>query len=191
MSRRQAQLAVLAAALLIGLSLSAPAVSPAQEGAPTDAAAAGVDPNQVVGPPAGQPLSGAELYELTEKVAGEMRCPVCQGLSVADSQTPTALAMKAEVRQMLAAGYTEVQVVEYFEKSYGEFIRLAPKAEGFNLLVWIAPVAAIVIGVFLVVGRMRRQPAAAAEATAEGGEAPEIDPELLPYLERVRREVAS
>ena len=127
----------------------------------------GLDPSLVVGPPEGRPLSGEELFQLTEKVAGDMRCPVCQGLSVADSQTATAVAMKAEIRQMLEAGYSPRQVLDYFEESYGEFIRLAPKAEGFNLFVWIAPVAALLIGMALVIQQMRKKKPVAVEAGAE------------------------
>lgn len=147
----------------------------------------GLDPSLVVGPPAGRPLSGEELFQLTERVAGDMRCPVCQGLSVADSQTATAVAMKAEVRQMLEAGYGRQQVLDYFEESYGEFIRLAPKAEGFNLFVWIAPIAALLIGLALVIQQMRKKKSVAVE-TAAGTV---VDAELQEYLERVRREVAS
>jgi len=147
----------------------------------------GLDPSLVVGAPTGQPLSGEELFQLTERVAGDMRCPVCQGLSVADSQTATAVAMKAEVRQMLEAGYDRRQVLDYFEESYGEFIRLAPKAEGFNLFVWIAPVAALLIGLALIIQQMRKKKATPGASSAETV----VDDELQEYLERVRREVAS
>ena len=117
--------------------------------------ATSVDYGELIGQPQGMPLAGAELDEATEALASIMRCPVCQGLSVADSPTTSALAMKQEVHDLLAVGYTEEQVISYFESTYGEFIRLEPRAEGFNLLVWVAPVAALLIGVVLVVGRMR------------------------------------
>ena len=147
----------------------------------------GLDAPKVAEAPAGDPLDGDELDRRTEEVASLMRCPVCQGLSVADSPTDSALAMKGEVREMLAAGYSEEQVLSYFERSYGEFIRLAPKAKGFNLLVWLAPVLGIVAGVLLVVARVR-----SARRTRPADDArPEVDPDLAPYLERVRREVVS
>lgn len=168
-------------AMLAVLALTGASLTLAQGGS-------GLDPSQVVGVPQGRPLSGDELFSMTEAVAGTMRCPVCQGLSVADSQTATAVAMKAEVRQMLEAGYSRSQVLEYFEKSYGEFIRLAPKAEGFNLFVWIAPIAALLIGMALVVQQMRKKRVAPLESAAETTVA---DAELQEYLEQVRREVAS
>ncbi len=138
-----------------------------------------------LGPPQGPPLGGEALEQLTEEVAGLMRCPVCQGLSVADSPTLTAIAMKREVRDLLAAGYSREQVLAHFERSYGEFIRLAPAARGFNLVVWIAPAAALLLGLLLVLRRARRPRATPAVA---GG--PALDPELESYRQRVRREVA-
>ncbi|HEX9737529.1 MAG TPA: cytochrome c-type biogenesis protein [Thermoanaerobaculia bacterium] len=143
----------------------------------------------VVGEPAGTPLSGAALEELTEEVAGRMRCPVCQGLSVADSPSDAAVAMKAEVRALLAAGYTPAQTVRYFETSYGEFIRLAPKAEGFNLVVWIAPVAMLLIGAAIIAWRLRGPRAAVAEVP--GPASVDEDPDLAVYRERVRQELAA
>jgi cytochrome c-type biogenesis protein CcmH len=117
-----------------------------------------------------------------------MRCPVCQGLSVEDSHTDTAVAMKAETRELLAAGFSPEQTLSYFEASYGEFIRLAPRAEGFNLLVWIAPVALLLLGAAIVAFRVRRKgPAPAADPGAEPEE--DEDPELAAYLDQVRDDV--
>ncbi len=169
----------------------------------------------LIGDAEGRPLVGAELEAVTEDVASRMRCPVCQGLSVADSPTPTALAMREEVRDLLAAGYDRDQVMAFFERSYGEFIRLEPKPEGFNLLAWILPVLALVAGALALFGRRGRGAAGVpAEreddgssqdgsirdgSTRDGADAPEseglpgagIDPDLEPYLERVRREVGA
>lgn len=135
-----------------------------------------------IGTPAGPPLAGTALESLTEEVSSLMRCPVCQGLSVADSPTPLASAMKNEVRDLLATGYSREQVLEYFEQSYGEFIRLAPQARGFNLTVWLAPLALLLIGVGLI---LRRRRATAPESSAAAA----ADPALAAYRERVRREV--
>lgn len=143
----------------------------------------GVDTASLLGRPAGRPLSGDELDRATEQVASKMRCPVCQGLSVADSPTGSAQAMKAEVREFLAAGYSPKQVLDYFEGSYGEFIRLAPKTQGFNLMVWLAPLVVLVGGAALILARVRRP----AGSGAAGG--PADDTDLAEYVARVRREV--
>ena len=144
----------------------------------------GVDNLAVIGEPLGPPVSGAELEERTEELTDVMRCPVCQGLSIADSGTMIALAMKEEVRQFIAAGYTDDQILLYFEASYGEFIRLEPKPTGFNLTVWIAPIAVLLLGVLVVAYRLRSKPSVNVKQDAP-------DDDLAEYRDRVRREISS
>jgi cytochrome c-type biogenesis protein CcmH len=123
--------------------------------------AAALDPAFVVGAPKGQPLAGTALDKRTEEVGGLLRCPVCQGLSVAASPSTMASNMKAEVRSLLASGYTEEQVLAYFERSYGEFVRLQPPLRGVNWLVWLGPVAGLLAGGATVFLALRRSSAAA------------------------------
>jgi cytochrome c-type biogenesis protein CcmH/NrfF len=151
------------------------------------AGAAQEDPNErergLMGEPNGAVRSGEELAEATEALARRMRCPVCQGLSVAASSSPSALAMKAKAEALLAQGYDEEQVLTYFESSYGEFIRLEPRAEGYNLLVWILPALGLALGAVLIWRRL--------SSGANSGPlvAAEEDAELEAYRERVRQEV--
>ena len=167
-----------------------PVASPAQEASP--AVTELLEPEQLVGPPAGATLTGPELEARTAEVASLVRCPVCQGLSVADSPATMAVNMKAQVREMLARGYTQEQVLSYFERSYGEFVRLEPPLRGVNWLVWIAPVAGLLLG-GVVVARALRARSATGAVTAEPapdqlptrGTLPE-DPDLAPYVRRVR-----
>lgn len=107
--------------------------------------------------PAGPALSGPALSARTDEVTAKLRCPVCQGLSVADSHTATAIAMKEQARELLGQGYSEPQALAHFEASYGEFVRLEPKAEGFNLVVWVAPLLFLAGGVALLTRRFRRR----------------------------------
>ena len=117
-----------------------------------------------LGTPQGQPLSGVQLEARATEVGSLLRCPQCQGLSVADSPVDAAIAMQARVRRLVGLGYTEEQILAYFETSYGEFIRLSPKPEGFNLVVWILPVLAFLLGVGVIAWRVRRPVAPAAPA---------------------------
>lgn len=126
------------------------------------------DPKWIVGDPAGAPRTGAELEKETARVASLLRCPVCQGLSVNDSPATMAQNMKRQVRDLMARGYSEEQALIYFEKAYGEFVRLEPPMRGVNWFVWGAPVALLVIGgvfVFFVVRRMKRSPKEVADAS--------------------------
>jgi len=176
------------------VAAEAPAVDPVAPpavaaDAPTRLA---IDPAELIGPPAGPPLSGDALREKTHTVAKLLRCPVCQGLSVADSPSESALAMKAEVEDLVALGYDTDQVIEYFEASYGEFIRLEPKFEGVNVFVWAAPVLLVVLGGAWVIGSVslagrRRAREAAAPSPTSASPTPS-DPALAEYLRRVREE---
>lgn len=159
-------------------------------------------PSQVVGPPKGRPLAGVALDTRTSEVSALLRCPVCQGLSVADSHAGTAVAMKAQVREMLAAGYDQAQVLNYFERSYGGFVRLEPEWRSY-WLVWLAPLAGLLLGAFVVLRTLRAPRTAVAAAPSAAGTAggepalsaddaqprpdtlPE-DPELAVYVRRVR-----
>lgn len=147
----------------------------------------------VVGAPKETPLAGDALDRRTEEVSRELRCPVCQGSSVGDSPSSTARHMKEQVREMLGAGYSEEQVLSYFEASYGEFVRLAPKAEGLNTLVWILPALLFALGIVAAAVWLRRRPRRAgpdAESPVKPP-APSDDPDLEPWLNQVRNMVGS
>lgn len=181
-------------ALLAGLALLAAATLSAQQ--PDGPAAVEADPRAVVGPPKGAPLSGSALDTRTEEVGALLRCPVCQGLSVTDSPSSMALKMKAQVKEMLAAGYEQAQILSYFEHSYGEFVRLEPPLRGVNWLVWLAPLLGLVGGAAVVTWTLRRmRPAAKAEASEPstpgspdlpGPDTLPDDPKLAPYVLQVR-----
>ena len=102
-------------------------------------------------PPA-RPLSDEMAYQ----IASELRCVVCQNLSVADSPSEMAAQMRAIVRERLAAGDSPEQVREYFVARYGEWILLAPRRRGFNLVVWGVPIAAVALGLVVVAVLLRR-----------------------------------
>ena len=114
----------------------------------------------LLGAPEGKPLQGDALAQRTQEIAAGLRCPVCQGLSIADSPSEMAINMKTEVRSMVERGYTREQIDAYFVKSYGEFVLLEPKFEGVNSLVWLLPIAALALGAFVITRMLRRQSAA-------------------------------
>jgi len=122
-------------------------------------------------------VSEAEVHE----IAGELRCVVCQNLSVADSPSEMARQMRAIVRERLEAGESPAEVVQYFVDRYGEWILLSPRRSGFTLLVWLAPLVAVALGLAIVgvlVWKWTRRPATT-------GAALRVDPAMR---ERIRRE---
>ena len=149
------------------------------------------DADQFVGAPQGTPLTGDELTRKTQEMAATLRCPVCQGLAIADSPSEMATNMKGQVRELLSRGFTEKQIYKYFEHSYGQFVLLSPKFQGVNTLVWVLPVLALALGVIIVFAKIRSLEHA--PATAKMDTAP--DPAAAtsadagpddPYLARVR-----
>lgn len=130
-------------------------------------------------------LAAAPVNEDTVREIGtELRCVVCQNLSVADSPSETANQMRGIIRERLAAGETPEQVKAYFVEKYGLWILLSPPKRGFNLLVWVVPFVGLGLGLVLVavaVRRWSRRPPGGPAA------APAID---AATRERIRREMA-
>lgn len=115
-------------------------------------------------------------------VAAQLRCVVCQSLSVADSPSETANQMRGIIRERLAAGESPEQIRAYFVEKYGDWILLSPPKSGFTLLVWVLPFVGLGIGLVLVavlVRRWSRAPRAAVPA--------QLDPAVR---ERIRREMS-
>ncbi len=86
------------------------------------------------------------LYQRTMAVAGEYRCPVCAGESVAASEAPEAVEIRGLVQRWLAEGRSQAQIRSYLVKDYGTSILEKPPASGVSLLVWALPVAAVAAG---------------------------------------------
>ena len=129
--------------------------------------------------------SAADLEGHVREIALQLRCPVCQGLSVGDSPSELAHEMRALVREQLQQGKTPAQVLDYFAQRYGEWILLAPPKRGFNLIIWVLPFVLLPIGaavVYLGARRWVRKPAA---------EASPSQPVESPYAVRLQRELDS
>jgi cytochrome c-type biogenesis protein CcmH len=109
-----------------------------------------------VGSAAAQQPATHATEQTVYEVASELRCVVCQNLSVADSPSEMAGQMRAIVRDRLAAGESPEQVRQYFVDRYGEWILLAPRRRGFNLVVWGFPVVAVAIGLAVTILLLRR-----------------------------------
>jgi cytochrome c-type biogenesis protein CcmH len=121
----------------------------------------------------------------------QLRCPMCQGLSIADSGSSAARAQMDKVRELVAAGQSDQQIRAYFIARYGEWSLLEPPAHGMNLLVWILPGFLLLLGL-LAIARVvgRRGPGAPAVDTDTDPDSTEPPaPATDPYLEAVRAEL--
>ena len=105
-------------------------------------------------PPILDPPTETEADLRSERLGKMLRCPVCQGLSVADSRSDAAIAMQNRIRDFVLAGYSDDQIVDYFVSRYGEWALLKPKSS--HWFVWTAPGVGLLFG-FGVVGWQIRQ----------------------------------
>jgi cytochrome c-type biogenesis protein CcmH len=94
--------------------------------------------------------------ERARAVSESIACPQCQGQSVADSEAPSARAIRTEVARRIEAGETDDQIREYIAGIYGDDALLTPPSDGVAGLIWFLPVAGFVAAVGGLVVVFRR-----------------------------------
>ncbi len=73
------------------------------------------------------------------EIARELRCPVCQGESAAESNAGIAVEMRRIIAEQLAQGKSEAEIRAFFVERYGDWILYEPPARGLTLWVWLSP----------------------------------------------------
>ncbi|GCF08321.1 cytochrome c-type biogenesis protein [Dictyobacter arantiisoli] len=146
------------------------------------------------------------LDQHVRSIASQLRCPVCQGESVADAPPLIAQQMRAYIRQEIQAGASDQQIIQYLSSRYGSNIVWVPQWQGFTLLAWIVPMLLLLAGLIfltLVVRDWqnsallaRGQPVSnirTADATAlvEGSFLSDEDAELERYRVQLEQEIAA
>ncbi|MCL2011549.1 MAG: cytochrome c-type biogenesis protein CcmH [Cystobacterineae bacterium] len=95
------------------------------------------------------PLAPA-LEARVQKLGKEIRCPMCQGLSVADSTSSSARAQMDKIRELVSQNKSDEEIREFFVSRYGEWALLEPTKRGFNLILYMSPFALLALGLALV-----------------------------------------
>ena len=124
-----------------------------------------------------QAAPAPDLEEQTRAISAELRCVVCQNLSVSDSPSEMAQQMRASVREQLQAGKSPQEIKDFFVSKYGEWVLLKPTDTGFNRLLWWLPLTVLIIGVITALLLARRWAARKANRVAS-----EIDPRFAARL---------
>jgi cytochrome c-type biogenesis protein CcmH len=127
-------------------------------------------------PVGGDPKVEARLARL----AVELRCLVCQNQTIADSSAALAVDLRNQIREMIARGDTDEQILEYMTARYGDFVLYRPPLKATTTLLWTGPALLMIVG-FSVLGlalRRRRR------LSPEQFEADEVEPESAAGTER-------
>lgn len=99
--------------------------------------------------------SGVEEQRFRELLV-QLRCPKCQNQAIADSDAPIAQDMRQQVADMIRAGRSDEEIVDYFVQRYGDFVSYHPPLTPQTMILWLAPLMAMAGGLVLVVLQIRR-----------------------------------
>lgn len=147
----------------------------------------------LLGPPAwaavGDPaerLPDPALEARAEAIGRELRCLVCQNQSIEDSDADLARDLRRLVREQVAAGRSDAEVVRFIHDRYGDFVLLRPRLTVATALLWAMPAIALGGGLLFILA-MRRRRAAAPLAAEMAAELTEAERRRLAEIEREER----
>ena len=86
-----------------------------------------------------------------------VRCPVCTGLSVGESNTTSSVAIRHEIADKVHAGKSDSEILTSLESRYGVGILLSPPTRGVGVLLWVIPVFVLLLGGLLLVRVVTRE----------------------------------
>ena len=113
---------------------------------------------------ASEALPAAADVALEKRVmalAEELRCLVCQNQTIADSHAGLAVDLKNQIREKLAAGMTEAEIIEYMAARYGDFVLYRPPVKATTMLLWFGPPLLLMLGLWLFLRTVLRRRACA------------------------------
>jgi cytochrome c-type biogenesis protein CcmH len=101
-------------------------------------------------------LKDPALEARAREVGAQLACVVCQGETIDESGAEIAGDMRTLVRQRITAGDSNQQIIDYMVSRYGDYVRLQPRFIPRTFILWIGPFAIFVLGLFVVLRRLRR-----------------------------------
>jgi cytochrome c-type biogenesis protein CcmH len=125
------------------------------------------------------------------RVAKQLYCPVCPNTPLDVCETKACQDWRAQIKDQLAAGWTDEQVIQYFVAQYGERVLAEPRRSGFTSFVWLLPVLSVIIGLTVVAQILRTwKGRRAVPASPVPAPLPDVAPEVLERLEKELRDMA-
>jgi cytochrome c-type biogenesis protein CcmH len=120
-------------------------------------AALAVEPDEI--------LSDPILEARAREISAGLRCLVCQNQSIDDSNAPLARDLRLLVRERLTAGDSDAQVMRFVEDRYGEFVLLRPPLSWSTIVLWVSPILALLVAIWMTARAWRRRQLQAADPT--------------------------
>lgn len=108
-----------------------------------------------------QPLSDSSLEARAQALFPELRCEVCQGQSLADSNAALASDMRKIIREKISQGATDAEILSFFSERYGDAILMRPPLVPRTMLLWLAPFFLLAIGGILCLAAFTKHTAKA------------------------------
>lgn len=128
-----------------------------------------------------------EIADMALSLQIKYMSPYCPGANLRDCTSGKAAVLREEIKGWVAAGWTEAAITDELVSRYGESILSAPRFKGFNMLVWIFPIIAVVVGLGMIFYFLQRQQAMKIAQHAQVhhvDESYEAEPHLEDELER-------
>lgn len=98
-----------------------------------------------------------EIHGRVMGVSEELRCLVCQGQSLADSNSEFAVDMRAQIQEMMEDGMNDRQVVDFMVERYGDYVRYRPPFNATTMLLWFGPFILLGVGIALLYTNVLRR----------------------------------
>jgi cytochrome c-type biogenesis protein CcmH len=92
-----------------------------------------------------------------QRLSAELRCPMCQNETLADSNAPIAHDLRRQIFEMMQAGKSDAEIKAYLVDRYSDFVLYKPPVEPKTWLLWFGPLAVLVIGGIVVAVQVRRR----------------------------------
>jgi cytochrome c-type biogenesis protein CcmH len=127
-------------------------------------------------------MSDSAKEARARELSRELRCMVCQNQSIDDSEAPLARDLRLLVRERIAAGDSDAQVIDFLVARYGEFVLLKPRLNSHTWLLWLVPPLVLAGGgVALVMNNRRRR----RSGSVQDAQPAELTPEEEARLNRL------
>jgi cytochrome c-type biogenesis protein CcmH len=106
---------------------------------------------------AAAPAQDAETEKRVAALAHELRCLVCQNQTLADSNAPLAVDLRNQIREQIAAGKSEQDVLDFMVARYGDFVLYRPPLKAATVALWVGPFVFLAFGLWLLARRVARR----------------------------------